>query len=420
MKKLILACMLFVPYWVSTAVQSSDGITQTATPVASEVTLSNTHSQWVNCNVGDCNINLPGRVTIRYGSDGNFFYTVVENLSQVGCVDATMGDPNITHEKTCAYTDAPVLAVPASSTFKKIVDGGKTFRLSHNGYYWVRFGNDGHWVYTVLEGGNKQLFYCTDDYFRIDPLSGKAKQCQVGSSFTQGTSNMRSCSDQHSNCDVGTQRTVLLRYGTDERAYHRFGRIGKGTILCHDNVFLDPHPGLRKRCDYQTMDPASIETEGKWVKAMSCAGRGCPISQSIEVGTTRSDSWSTGKEWSTGVSVSVESGFKVFGVGGTATVEVSSSYAHSKSFTNSAESTQTQAYTATCDPDSQYDRRSLWRFSTEVEQSCFENGECIGTILTPEYACIGNEPTGYVGPSCIPGYCDLDKDPFCQVCTYDE
>ena len=183
-----------------------------------------------------------------------------------------------------------------------------------NGCYWVRFGNDGHWVYTVLKG-NGDTTFCQGDYFKIDPLPTKPKQCQVGGLYEQGDGNVTLCSDQHSNCDLGPQRTVLIRHGTEERAYHRFARLGEGTIKCTDQVFLYPHSGQRKHCNYQEMKTANVKTEGKWLKSISCEGKGCPISHAIEVGTTRSDSWSTGNEWGAEVGTSIEGGFKIFGVG---------------------------------------------------------------------------------------------------------
>ena len=397
-------------------------------------------SGWVNCKSNyECHIADDGIVTLRFGSSGSYFYSIYEDFdgASVTCDATNFGNPSGQYgdDNTCQYTTAQVFDVPDSNAFEGRIDGGTTFTLEDDGDYWVRYvmGPDygGQKMYII--GGNAQDIECSPENFGIvwlSPNSNPPGYCQVGSLFEQADGDPKLCASVDGNaCDIDTKRAVLFRYtfpATDGDIYDysttSVGHIESQSIPCTRESFSPKYSSVEKNtsCTYQHMTPASMETEGVWIKEVSCIGESCPISHAMEVGTTRTEEWSSGQEWGADVSASIESDFKIFGSGVSVSTGVASSYAQSASFTEAVQKTEMETYTATCDYHNVYQTRSLWRFSTQTRTSCFQDGSCVGTTLTADYACIGDEPDNYKGPFCVPGYCDLDKDPFCQVCTYDE
>jgi hypothetical protein len=115
------------------------------------------------------------------------------------------------------------------------------------------------------------------------------------------------------------------------------------------------------------------------------------------------------------VATSVESGFEVEGASATVSLSVSESYAHSEAFTDALTESADQWFTATCDPSGSAQKRAIYQFRTDTDETCLESGTCSGSTQTAEYVCALDAPADYAGPECVPGYCG---DALCTVCDY--
>jgi len=381
-------------------------------PAAAQAT-----SIWVDCadEGQDCEPGTDDLVVMRYGTGENFTYVIVQGVAKVKCSN-TWGDPSHGDDKACAFIRKNVFAVPDAADFNTVADEGETFTIDGPGPVWVRFGLDGRWIYTLAAGFQIETVPCSNDFFRMDPLHGANKICQIGGAYTLGQGDLIECAVENQDCRPDVAGPVLLKYGAEDGYDYRFVHQKDNTIPC-TNAYAgkDPRRGPHKRCYFQAVAPTGVETEGSWREVISCAGAGCSISHAIEVGTERSNSWTTTEEWSQTVTTSMEAGFEIEGVGAKVSTSVSDSYAQSSAFTKALSITETQTYTAECASDPKYDSRALYQFGTVTREDCLENGDCDGATFTAQYVCVGNAPPGYAGPACVPGYC---ADALCTTCDY--
>lgn len=373
-------------------------------------------TQWVNCaqEGKDCVPNTNGLVTTRYGVGSDFTYFITKGVAKIPCKNF-WGDPSRGNNKACAYLTENLFAVPDDSTFSTVADEGQSFHTNQTGLFWVRYGKNNTWAYTLIEGGGEDL-KCDNGYFGFDPLRGTTKVCQLGGAYTVSGGDMAECATENRTCELNVGNPVLAKYGTNRRFDFRFVHNGENEIPCNNNYFgVDPiHEN--KRCYYQSIKPVAVETVGKWTEVISCEGKDCPITHQIAVGTERSNSWTTTEEWGVTVTTSMEAGFAIEGVGAKVSSSIAESYSRSFAFTSALSHAVTETYTAQCDPSGKYDRRALYQFSTNTDESCLQNGTCDGSTFTAQYICVGDAPAGYLGPACVPGYC---ANELCTVCTYD-
>ncbi|GAB4199758.1 MAG: hypothetical protein Tsb002_35560 [Wenzhouxiangellaceae bacterium] len=401
--KILLGAALFA----AVAPAHADEFTRTALQLVS--------TQWVNCaKEGDqCKPSTSNLVTTRYGVGSDYTYFVTKGVSNIPCKNF-WGDPSKGTNKTCAYITDNLLAVPDDSTFTKAADENGVVSTPMAGLFWVRYGKGNSWAYTLVEGGEQDL-PCTNGYFGFDPVKGTTKICELGAAYSLEDGDIVECATEGRTCDLNIGNPVLARYGIGRGYDFRFVHQAENKIPCTNNYFgVDPAKGNNKRCYVQQIKPASVTTFGKWTEVISCQGKGCPITHQLQVGTERSNSWTTTTEWSETVTTSMEAGFEIEGVGAKVSTSVATSYSESFGFTSALSHSITETYTAQCDPSGEYDSRSLYQFSTSTGESCLENGTCGGSTFTAQYICVGNPPAGYKGPACVPGYC---ANELCTVCT---
>jgi len=404
---MFLAAMLFTGFSVAQA-----GSNDEHTRLASRTT--DTH--WVNCaNEGkDCVPSTTNLVITRYGTGADFTYFITEGVMKIPCTNF-WGDPSKGNDKTCAYLTKNLFNVPDGSTFRKVADEGKSFSMETAGLFWVRYGNNNTWAYTLIEGGD-QVLNCDNGYFGFDPLRGTTKICELGGAYTLSYGEMIECASENQTCELSVGNPVLAKYGINKGFSFRIVHNGNQKFPCNNNYFgVDPiHEN--KRCHYQSIKPVAVETVGKWTEVISCEGRNCPITHQIAVGTSTTNTWSTSTEWSITVTESMEAGISIKGVGAKVSGSISQSYAQSFGFSSALNQSLTETYTAQCDPSGDYNRRALYQFSTNTGETCIQNGTCQGSTFTAQYICVGDAPSGYQGPACLPGYC---ANELCTACTYD-
>ncbi len=405
--KILLAAMLFTGFSIAQA-GSEDKFTRLATQT--------TDTHWVNCadEGKDCVPSTSDLVITRYGTGADFTYFITKGVSKIPCGNF-WGDPSRGNDKTCAYITKNLFDIPDDSTFSKVADEGKSFSTATAGLFWVRYGKNNTWAYTLIEGGDEDL-KCDNGYFGFDPVKGTTKVCELGDAYTLSYGDMIECASENQTCDLSVGNPVLAKYGTNRRFDFRFVHNGNNEFPCSNGYFgVDPiHE--KKRCYYQSITPVAVETVGKWTEVISCEGRNCPITHQIAVGTSKTNSWSTTTEWSITVTESMEAGISIEGVGAKVSSSISQSYAQSFGFTSALNQSLTETYTAQCDPSGEYNRRALYQFSTNTGESCIQNGTCQGSTFTAQYICVGDAPAGYLGPACLPGYC---ANELCTACAYD-
>ncbi len=402
-------CGLFLIGQTLTA-QSQESVTFTATA-------DSTSPIWVQCvdEGSDCKPGTADLITTRYGADGTYFFYITENVEKVPCKNSVNGDPSQGTDKSCQYTTDNVLDAPDSSaSWTKAADEGDKFTHSQIGYYWIRYGTDGHYVYSMIEGDSSQTVECSNNYFGIDPIH-EDKACYVGPEYTKGTTGFAECAKEGQTCQPNASTTILLRYGTDDGWDTRFYRSADGSYPCSNTFFgYDPiHED--KACYFQEIKPTSVATEGVWQQVGSCSGDSCAsLTKSITFGTSKTSQWSTTTQWGITVTESMQAGFSIRGVGASVTASVAASFSESIGFQDALTTSQSETLTATCDL-SQSSTGLMYQFRTDTASTCVEDGTCTGNTLTSDYACIADPPPGYAGPQCVPGYC---ADSLCTQCTY--
>jgi hypothetical protein len=385
---------------------------------ALEPLLNETSSQvWVQCvNEGsDCTPGTSALVTTRYGVDGSYFFYFTENVEKVPCKNSVNGDPKQGSDKTCQYTTENVFGLPGSgATWTKASDEGDTFTHSASGYFWMRYGTGGHYVYSLLEGGNVQKVECSNDYFGIDPIK-EDKACYVGPAYAQGIDGFSECAKEDQTCLPNASTTIIARYGTQEGWDTRFYRSSDGSYPCSNTFFGYDPIKADKSCYFQEIKPVSVATEGQWQEVGSCSGNSCAsLTKSITFGTSKTSQWSTSTQWGVTVTESMEVSFEILGVGAKVTPSVATSFSDSLGFQEALTTSQSETLTATCDLAGST-TGLMYQFRTDTQSTCVEDGTCTGNTLTADYACIGDPPVGYSGPQCVPGYC---ADALCTVCNY--
>lgn len=401
---------------LSTTTAHADTVSQTA--VQSEF------EYWVNCanEANHCYPITDGLVTMRYGDDNNYTYIITEGLERISC-NNFWGDPDKGTDKSCAYTVANPFAVAPNDTYVDIAKQGERFILPVDPHaphkiHWVRYGSGDRWMYTVMAADGAESMACTNDRFSYNPAPDTKKVCQYSEGAYYTLSDFETlieCATQGQNCvPINASAVILMRYGVENKYDWRFVHQSSGSYPCN-NDFFNPNPVHEtKRCFWTTVAPAAIFTEGSWLKVGSCQGVGCPISETISVGTNRTNTWTTSADWSTTVTASIEEDFGVAGTGTKVTEEVATSFALSEGYQVALSTSLTESFTATCDPVGAANSRVLYQFRTETTETCLQSGECNGLTFTADYACISDPPAGYQGPQCVPGYCSTD-DPLCQL-----
>lgn len=398
--------------------------------------------QYENCIVPTNTI-----VTVRFGINGNYVFYTTQGVESVPC-NGFLGDPAPYIDKKCAYTTADILGL------SKVAWGGITSEGSIKqvtwGPTWVRFGTEGHYYFTLIGGGDQtkpEILDCSLGAIsnNFDPYPGRTKSCQWAlpdsvrpfpdafKDLNAQTKKGMGCATEGAKCNGMAGSPVLVRYGAINKQgwnfpgamskyTYRMMRLESGIFPCNNSWMgfnTDPWAGQSKMCQFSLMDApgAAAETFGSWIKIIGCDGPGCPISQNITVGTTKTNTWATTEQWSHTVTVSAEKSIKMPTGDAKVSASVANSFAHSKTFTDALAMSKTETTSVSCNPVGESVKsRALYQFKTDTSAPCIISGTCTGETKTAEYFCASNPDASYSGPRCLPGFCDLDKDPLCKVC----
>jgi len=246
------------------------------------------------------------------------------------------------------------------------------------------------------------------------PSWGNTKFCEVGSPLLLEATGFQTVAagDAHT-FSVPTTATggVLMRYGAGNNWVYEVTDVP--SYYCSYNDFHDdPAPGQQKWCQIASL-PAPATTMGAWQPVVDCTGCSA-VSFSVSWGTTRSSSQTTTAEWSTTVTESMESGFKIEGIGTKISASIADTYAHSTSFQADLSTTYGATTAVSCSPLSSSDHMVIYQFVTSTNAACVQASSCTGTTQTEDFVCVHNVPGGFAGPACMPGYC---ADALCQTCT---
>lgn len=389
-------------------------------PATAQQTSQLNSASWINCaSQGDhCypddSVDV---VTMRYGEGANYTYIITQGLNRIAC-NNFWGNPADGKDKQCAFTTTNILDVAPSDSFSTVANEGETFTLPDTGLvYWVRYGLDDAWMYTLMSGDGVSQMACTNDYFSYNPLDGPDKICQYSQSTPYSLSDgstLAECATEGQNCDLQSTDVVLMRYGANNAYNWRFLHAGDPVYPCDNDTFAPDPVQVSKRCYWMPVSPSALSTIGYWQQVQSCLDPGCTISQEITVGTRRTNTWSTSATWSATVTLSIEDSFSVLGTGEKVSESVASTFAASEAFQSSVSLSETESRTATCSSESVQSSLIMYQFNTGTQENCLQDVNCSGATATTDYACIPDPPSGYQGPQCVPGFC-TPGDTLCQL-----
>jgi hypothetical protein len=243
-------------------------------------------NEWVPCATegGLCRVN--GEGVVRFGIEGRYEYRSVSG--PVMCNTDTFGDPAQGLLKSCAVNTSGSTSGnpygrnngdwnrPNPNASGSASAGGwltcaqEDDVCRFNGTRPVRYGVPGHYMTGMATNG----MACNNQTFGGDPAPGTRKHCQVGNGDVrssspsmggypvQGNSNDRSgpwvaCAQEGELCRVPRDATV--RFGVQGR--YAYAQNVQQPTPCTTDVFGDPAPGTRKRCEFS---PPSNANNGGW------------------------------------------------------------------------------------------------------------------------------------------------------------
>jgi hypothetical protein len=182
---------------------------------------------WLTCAKEGDICNFSGLRSVRYGAKGKF--STPRNFSKsVQCSNAIFGDPIDGVEKFCEYgPEVPIVWTQCAT------EGGT---CNFSGLRLVRYGAKDKFVSDEVFNGTA----CTSAVFG-DPIRGQPKRCEYGPEIEI---TWTKCANEGQPCEFQGKRQV--RYGANGKFAVR--ELSGGTT-CGNQVFGDPLPGSRKRCE---------------------------------------------------------------------------------------------------------------------------------------------------------------------------
>ncbi len=376
---------------------------------------------WISCGNQDGNCAVPGGqpIFMRYGSPSGsypgYFYYQFAGMTSIPCGDSYGGEPaNGIHPKSCHTVDDGYSTtglndmVHLGDCSEQHTDCTVTSQPT-----WIHYGAGTRWLSSIQSG----TFYCNDSTFNMDPYRGQHKSCKLGERvFGDKTPEWNVCATQENYCFIGSNSTVLLRYGFGDKWVYRLVTM-PSSILCNDDRFSkDPYVGQVKQCEWAILPiSAAAHTTGKWnmIANLTCTnGATCSTDIAVSYGSTHTEAYETTEEWVNTATVTMSAGIEINGVSASVEGSASSSYAHSTSYQKSLETNKTTTITNSC-TQSESGTLRIYQFSTSTSVPCLNTEGCNGTTDTLNTICVSNPPSNYAGPQCVPTDC---KDPQCTMC----
>ena len=214
---------------------------------------------WIDCNVPDgvpdyCSVPKDIPITVRYGAQGNYLYSIFSGYSLVPCW-RLFGDVKFGKPKTCSYTTADIFGLqpyangqatwhsppstnPSSTPIVATITTvgsdaawqyrgryGAQITVPEPGMHWLRFGYGTNWYYTLINGDNKDTVPCTREFltptfppipYKWQPANGR-RYCQTkpAPQYNVAAAQMykKPCARPGKNCQLPTAGPALVGYG---------------------------------------------------------------------------------------------------------------------------------------------------------------------------------------------------------------
>jgi len=341
-------------------------------------------------------------VVVRYGAPNENFYFGADGATSVPCGPLN-ADPASGQAKTCSFTTD--LSLPTA--YSPCAYEGGTCDVGPDPV-WVRYGATGAWYESVQSG----IVNCNTGSLGVDPASGQAKRCEVGTPLRLNSAGFKLEATGGSAFTLPpSMNPVLLRYGTGGSWVYQL--TDARSFTCSNATFnQDPAPGQAKQCEYSVL-PGAISLAPKWAKVGSYNQT---FTFTEEVGQTYSYSQTDTQEWSNTITVGMETGFDLEGTSTKVSSSVASTYAHSQSFQQDVSNTVLTSVSVQCGGDGLSVPVTLYQFIVSGAASCLGAGTCSGDTRTRDFWCAVNPPPGYAGPQCMPGHC---ANALCTQCSAD-
>lgn len=327
--------------------------------------------------------NLPGthdHYATSYGSADRSVIVETENLGTIPCSN-DLGDPHRDVGKSCNAIEVRQATSEPKLSFARCASENQkcTVPAADGEYAVVRYGANGKWLYNNVGSD----VWCANGYFgfNFDPLPNVAKVCEKSTTMLKGAargseSRWQTCANEGGDCKpLGGFGTYLIRYGADTRWLYR--TVVGNALGCNSSAFgRDPADGTFKHCQYMGLRTVR-NVQGQWNRLNACGGCGAntyKITKGVERGKTREST----SHWTQEVKVSVESGFKVAGIGGTANVETTTTFGKSDTVASSFTETAGTEFEIHCD------KGALWQLQTTVDEFCRPSSASCSTTAKAE------------------------------------
>lgn len=155
--------------------------------------------------------------------------------------------------------------------------------------------------------------------------------------------------------------------------------------------------------DFFLFDPCAVSSvSGKWQAQFTVAA---PTTITFKHGTTKTESLTKTTTWSGEVTTHVESDFKIFGFGGTASVDAKVGLSVANTYQSEWSMNTEEDFQVGFQQDDV--GKYVWQFQFAVDDACESGAQSV----TKEYALTAG---AWEEPCCIPGYC-VDA-PQCNTC----
>ena len=171
-----------------------------------------------------------------------------------------------------AVTAAPTVATTpiTTTTSDWATCAGEKQTCTFLGAKIIRYGANGIYLYKTLTGSA----YCANSTFG-DPLPNVEKSCSYGGSIPVGyvaptpegtadASGWTTCASEKRSCPFTGSKSV--RYGANSKYFYKTIENG---VICSNDTFGDPIPGVVKTCSYGGVIPTTISTPAPVVSTPS-------------------------------------------------------------------------------------------------------------------------------------------------------
>ncbi|WP_420209545.1 hypothetical protein [Candidatus Electronema sp. JC] len=363
-----------------------------------ETHAAHAQQKWASCaqegNV--CVVPPPLRgklISLRYGAEGKYSFKFFKGRDSWPCNNDVNGDPAPGKKKSCQIMTGNLKSIEdlPDSSWQFVANANKYVpkHTPENQLRWIRYGAGTKWTYDIIDGSGVQKC-STAALSEVDPAPGVTKKCYLGPKLDQVkyvAGELEYCASQFSSCyDLATSSSMFVfKYGSEDRWINRMMSVYDdehgAALKCDNNTFgRNPHDDARKFC-YQgalkNLELPSSTTTAKWQQVGIGSGcQGGSIDHEVSYGATRSEEWTTAEEWSQSVATSLSGAFMGLGP----SIETTTAFAHSESYTKglSTEVTRTTTFPCQCEPNT---TSRIYQFQTSTKADCLSSQSCEANVI---------------------------------------